>query len=350
MTTGTNDLSTLLKANNVSAAVYGLDNIIPVLNRELAAHNAMVTQMLGDLAVFTTDRQRKYGTSIYGDMYEVDEYGRAPTQLQKPGATVGFPLKLFQYAIGWTNKWFETKSPADVAITVQAAERAHLRMYSREIKRAFMLSGNYTWTDFLEDGIALSVKRLVNADGQPIPEGPNGEIFDGATHTHYIGETSLTAAFLTSLINDVVEHGQGNAVQTAINKAQETAVRGLAGFTAYSDPRITYRNTDTPTQTIDLSKIDNRAIGIFGGSEIWVKPWMPASYLFTWDTGSPPPLVIRQRTATSMQGLRIVADNDAFPLHARYLEAEFGIAVYNRTNGAVLNIVQDIYPDPVINS
>jgi hypothetical protein len=351
MTTGTNDLSTLLAARNQSAAAFGIQNIIPILQRELAAHNALVTGLLSDLADFTTDRQRKYGTSQMGDMYEVDEYGRAPTQLTKPGDTAGFPLKLFQYAIGWTDKWFQTKTPADVAITVQAAERAHLRMYSREIKRAFMLSADYTWNDFLVDGINLSVKRLVNADGGAIPEGPNGEYFDPTTHTHYTGQTSLVAQYITDLTVNVIEHGQGNRVYVAINKGNETAVRALSGFTAYIDPRMTINaNSNQPDTRLDITKVDNRAIGIFGGAEVWVKPWMPLNYFFCWDTASPPPLVVRQRTATSMQGLRIAATNDAFPLHAQFFEAEFGIAVWNRTNGAMLYSNAASYTDPVITS
>lgn len=348
MTTGTHDLSTLLAARDQSAAEFGLDNIIPIINRELAAHNQIVAMLLRDLAGYTTDRQRKYGTSIAGDMYEVDEYGRAPTQVAKPGATVGFPLKLFQYSIGWTQKWFDTKTPADMAIAVQAGERAHLRMYSREIKRAFMLSSNYTWNDFLVDGIDLAVKRLVNADSAAIPEGPNGEVFDASTHTHYIGEASLTAAFLTALINDVVEHGHGQRVMVAISKTDEAAVRALTGFVAYVDPRLVVQASDVPGTRLDITRLDNRAIGIFAGAEVWVKSWMPANYIFAWDAGSEPPLVIRQRSATSQQGLRLAGTNSAFPLYAQYIEAEFGVAVFNRTNGAVLYFASGTYSDPTI--
>ena len=41
----------------------------------------------------------------------------------KPGDTVAFPLKLFQYALGWTQKWMDLNTPADMAIATQAAER-----------------------------------------------------------------------------------------------------------------------------------------------------------------------------------------------------------------------------------
>lgn len=352
MTTGTNDISTLLATRDQSVIEFGLNDIQTVLAAELTAHNAIVTMLLTDLATYTTDRQRKYGTSVAGDMYEVDEYGRAPTQVSKPGDTVGFPLKMFQYAIGWTEKWFQLNTPADMAIATQAAERAHLRMITRELKKAFMLSANYTFNDFLVDKVDVAVKRLVNADSANIPEGPNNEVFDGATHTHYAGRAggSLAASDLTSLINNVLEHGFGVAVKLAISTTDEVAVRALTGFTAYPDPRIVYRNTDTPGQTLDISRLNNRAIGIFGGAEVWVKSWMPASYFFAWDSGSPPPLAFRQRTNTGLQGLRIVGTNHMFPLYAQYMEAEFGIGVWTRTNGAMLYSGDTSYSDPTITS
>lgn len=352
MTTGTNDISVLLAARNQSVAQYGLTNIQPILAAELQAHNQIVMMLLSDLAEFTTDRQRKYGVSVQGDMYEVDEYGRAPSQLAKPSDTVAFPLKLFQYTIGWTQKWMDLKTPADMAIATQAAERAHLRMITRELKRAFMLSSNYTFNDFLVDTVDLAVKRLVNADSASIPEGPNNEVFNGATHTHYLARVggSLAASDVTSLINTVIEHGYGRSVKLAISTTDEATFRGLSGFSAYPDPRIVYRVTDTPGTTLDISRLNNRAIGIFGGAEIWVKSWMPANYAFVWDAGGPPPLAFRQRENASVQGLRIASTNSAYPLYAQYMEAEFGVGVWTRTNGAMLYFGGTSYTDPTITS
>lgn len=353
MTTGTNDISTLLAARDQSVASFGLNNIVSILQAELARHNAIVMDLVGDLATITTDRQRKYGVSVAGEMFEVDEYGRAPTQVSKPGATVGFPLRNYQTSIGWTQKWFNTKTPADMAIAVQGAERADLRMISRELKKAFMLSANYTFDDFLVDGVDLAVKRLVNADSAAIPEGPNGEIFTAASHTHYVGAASLTAAVVTTAIANLVEHGLGNDVRVNISTTDEAAFRALAGFVPYVDPRLTYvasATVPTTARTLDITKINNRAIGIFGGAEVWVKSWMPASYLFVYDAGSDKPVVIRQRTETSLQGLRIAGTNDIFPLYAQYMEREFGAGVWNRTNGVFVFFASGTFADPVITS
>lgn len=347
--TGTYDISALLATRNASAAEFGLDTIQEVLQADIAAHNEIVTEMVSELCEVTADRQRVYGTSAAGEMVEVDEYGRAPTQRPLTGASVGFPLKLFQFSIGWTRKWFETRTPADMAQAVLGAEAAHLRAIQREIKRAVFLSSNYTFRDHLVDNVSLYVKRLVNADSADIPNGPNGETFDETTHTHYNANATLTAAAIQGTVEDVVEHGHGGMVKLAINKANEAAVRLLTGFSAYPDPRLVMRATDAPGETLDISRLDNRAIGIFAGAEVWVKPWMPASYYLAWDADSPSkPLAFRQRAATALQGLRIAADIDDYALYAQYMEAEYGIGVWTRTNGAVLYVGGESYVDPTI--
>lgn len=349
MTTGTHDISTLLATRFQSVASFGLDTIQRVLEADMQAHNQIVQSLVGDLCELTTDRQRKYGTSITGEMVEVDEYGRAATQVAKPGATVGFPLKLFQFNIGWTEKWFETHTPADMAVATQNGQKAHLRAIQRDIKKAIYLSANYTFNDFLVDKVDLSVKRLVNADSAGIPDGPNGETFDGASHNHYNTNATLTAAALKDSINDVIEHGHGAGVRVAISRTDEAAVSALTGFKAYTDPRLIYRNTDTPAATLDITRLDNRAIGIFEGAEVWVKPWAIANYAVAWDASSPDkPLVFRQRDATSMQGLRIAATLRTYPLVAQYMEAEFGVGVWTRTNGSVLYFASGTWADPTI--
>jgi hypothetical protein len=346
---GTYDISSLLAARLTSAAAFGLDTIQKILEADIAAHNAIVEQMVSELCELTTDRQRIYGSAAAGEMVEVDEFGRAPTQKVAPGATCGFPLRLFQYAIGWTSKYLEVATPFDLAQSTLGAEQAHLRAVVREIKKAIYVSANYTFTDHLVDNVALYVKRFVNADSAVIPDGPNGEAFDGTSHTHYAGEASYTFAFLTTLINDVIEHGHGGAVKVAINKTDEAATRALTGFVAYPDPRVIFRASDTPGQTLDISRLDNRAIGIFAGAEVWVKPWAIANYVFAWDAASPnKPLAFRQRAQTSLQGLRIAAELKTYPFIARYMEAEYGIGVWTRTNGAVLYTANATYADPTI--
>lgn len=348
MSTGTHDISQLLATRFQSVVEYGVDRIATVLQNDLAAHNAIMTDMVSGLCEVTTDRQRRYGESRSAQMVEVDEYGRSATQRTRGGSTVGFPLRLFQYALGWTEKWMQNRTPADMAEAMLTAQKAHRRQIYQEIQRAVFGSTNYAFTDHLVDNVDLAVKRLVNADSMAIPDGPNGETFNAATHTHYDANASLTTTVASALIDDVTEHGHTDSVKVVIARANEAAWKALTGFEAYQDPRMIFRATDTPAQTLDITKIDNRAIGLYGGAEVWVKPWGIANYAFAWDSMGPKPLAFRQRAATALQGLRIASTISTFPLTAEYMEAEFGIGVWERTNGAVLYFGGGSYAVPTI--
>lgn len=351
--TGTYDISSLLSIRFQSVAEFGENTVAEVLARDLAAWNELVSEMVSEMAEVTTDRQRVYGTSFAGEMQETDEYGRTSTQKAEAGDTVGFPLRLFQYNVGWTFKYLQVATPADLAQQQLAAEQAHWRRVQREIKRAIYGSANYTYRDHLIDNVELAVKRFVNADGAGIPDGPNAETFDGDTHTHYLANNGWDATALNSAINSVIEHGHGANVKLAINKADETAVRALTGFVAYVDPRIDRQTiaatTGVPSGEQQIGRLDNRPIGIFGGAEVWVKSWVLDNYPFIWDSGDPnKPLSFRQRAQETLQGLRIAAEDERYPLRTKNQEAEFGVAVWTRTNGAVLYVGGSSYVNPTI--
>jgi hypothetical protein len=154
------------------------------------AHNIQFNEMLMDFIDRTTDRQRRYGGSASMAMDEVDEFGRADAQKIPGGVTVGFPLRLFQESVQWTRKFMQNATTTELAAQFTAAQDAHILRLQRQIKRAIFTATNYTFTDKLVDNVDLAVKAFVNADSASIPNGPNGETFDGTSHTHYIGFNS----------------------------------------------------------------------------------------------------------------------------------------------------------------
>lgn len=350
--TGTHDISTLLAVKHQSVAEFGEDTIAEVLQADLAAHNLIVSDMLSDLAASTADRQRISGTSLNGEMVETDEYGRAATQKATPGQTVGFPLRKFQYAIGWTRDFMKVATPADLAIAMQTAQKAHLQRLRREIQRALFLSSNYTFNDHLIDNVALAVKRLVNADNALIPEGPNGETFDGTSHTHYNARVgTLAASDVDALIADVLEHGHGGQLKIVINTSNVAAISALTGFTPLTGAFVTPGSASpTTAQTLDHTRANNRIIGYWAGAyEVWTKPWGISNYFLAYDASDgAKPLAFRERVQPALRGLRIAAEIDLYPLRAQYMEAEFGLGVWNRTNGAVLFTGDTTYTDPTI--
>lgn len=348
--TGTLSIADLLANRFQSVTQFGENTVAEVLQRDLENHNAIMRDVMTPFADITTDRQRIQGTSQSGEMIEADEFSRGPTQKDLPGQTVGFPLKRYQYAVGWTRDYLRRRTPADIANSQIAAERAHIRQVIAQMKRAIFNPINYTFRDMLVDNVDFPVKALINADGSGIAMGPNGEEFDGATHTHYLGSATLTTAAVDGAINTVVEHGHGQNVVIHINKANEVAFRALTGFVAFLDPAIDPPDTATTAgQTLDITRLDNRAIGRYGGATVWVKPWMIANYLWVAAMGaSAKPFAFREQEDTAMRGLYMAGEIDAFPLRTQYLQADFGIGVWNRTNGAVLKFDNATYSAPTI--
>lgn len=343
---GTLGILDSLAATQSSVVQYGEDQAFNQITAYMQAVNTIVNTMLGEFVDRSEDRQRRYGGTDTMVMERVDEYGRPQSQKVAAGDTVGFPLD--KYAIGrqWTKDSLEVMTGAQIAAQTQAAALADLDNIRKQILNALFLPTNYTFVDHMVDGVSLAVKRLVNADSASIPIGPNGEAFVGSSHTHYnfSAGVTLAAADLAALIEDVIEHHPTGTPVVQINRAQETAVRGLTGFTALLPVNIVPADTSIRAAGAIAANqnINDRLIGYFnsGGvyAEVWVQPasTVPAGYIFCYVRGGPTPLVMRTRGARG--ALRLVFENEAHPLRSQGFEREFGLGVWNRTNGAILYI------------
>lgn len=351
MAFGTLSIIDTLKASQQSIAEYGEDNAWRGIQAALEAHNRIWNNMGGDLIERTTDRQRRYGGASSMVMQEVDEFGRSDAQKVPAGVTVGFPLRKYDVSVQWTRDFMEEAMVSELAAQFDAARIGHLLAFQRELKKAIFNPTNYTFRDRYVDHVDLAVKRLINADGAAIPPGPNGETFDASTLTHYLGAASgtLAASDISGLISTVRQHFSSGEVVVYINQAQEAAVRAMtANFTAYIDQRIIPGSASTVARgVLENMDINNRAIGIFDGAEVWVKYWIPANYMFAFVKGQPKPVVLRERRP-GRSALRIVAENEYHPLRTQTLMSEFGMAVWNRQNGAVLRTNNATYAAPTI--
>ena len=347
---GTLAIPDTLASNRTLIALYGQDKAFEDIALYLQAHNEITSMMLGDLVEYSTDRLRRYGGVDQMEMIEGDEYSSAEAQKIAAGVNVGFPLKLFQSAVQWTRNYLKTHTVAEMAAQVQAGMTADLRRIQSEVKKAiFVPTNNLNYVDRLVDNssrITLPLRALVNADGSAIPADPYGNLFDGNVHTHYVGTAALSAADVTALIGLVLEHYNVGEIKLYINLAQDAAVRAMPGFVPYTDARIINATTLTVgAEKLDIMNPYNRAIGVFGAAEVWVKPWLPSGYMFAFNPSAPKPLVFRTRDEGGGQ-FGIAAEYDSYPLQAENMEREFGVGVFERTNGACLDTQHATYQTP----
>jgi hypothetical protein len=337
---GTHDTTTLEAVRNARVVEIGEDAVARGLQADLAAHNANFADMVSGLVTISEDERRRYGASVDSKMYKVDEFGRVPTQRDNTGSNVDFPLEKFAHAVGFTEEFIEAATVNDVVERSISSRKADVENMTAEVSRALFRATNYSFWDRHANGLELNIKALVNADSAPIP--PYKTVsFDSATHTHYKGRAggSLALSDLEGLVANVFEHGHVSGLRLVISQADEVAVRLLMpAVSQYQDPRISFRATDTATQTLDLVNVDNRAIGTLpNGAEVWVKPWAIQGYAFAYAAGdSRKPLVMRESKIASRKGLRMKAPIALYPLRTEYMERYFGLGVWTRTNGACL--------------
>lgn len=342
---------TLAAYNEASVLDVGEETINGFVRQILDGYNALVGDMVADLVGFTTERETTYGIdSSTGEMVDLDEYGLADAQkFPFAPSAVGFPLRRKGATLQWTRDYLARTTPAELGRQTLGITEADTRAIYSAMRRAlFNPANNTTYVDRLVDNRTFAIRGLANGDGQAIPPQPvTGTTFDGATHNHYLGTASFVEANLVSLIDTVFEHWDGvqGQVRVYINRAQETAVRGFAGFNAYVDPRIVYEtDTNRAAETVDLINVNDRTIGFYGVAEVDVKPWIPANYLLAFIDGAgdeaEPVLRWRRpdRALAQEADLRIVADLDRHPLHARAYSRLFGIAAHNRVRAAALFI------------
>ena len=352
--TGTYSIRDLLSFNQSPVAQYDPQAIANALAEDNASHNRNVQAMLAAFAELTTERVGGVPVPGTGSMIRVNEDGAVPTRKTPTPDQQNYPLYKFQHGEGFTEDYLMRATPHDLAIRQQTAQRAHINSVRLELLRALLVPVNRQERDRFRDGMLLNIKALRNGDGSVPYGGPNGEVFDG-THTHYLAAPSLTEAALSELIGTVAEHTDNGNVQVWISRAQEAAVRGLSGFSAYLDSRVIpaalLANTQylVGNQGLDTSNPGNRAIGIYDGAEIFVKPYIPAGYVLALDVNATAkPLRMRQSDLAAQRGLRLAGGSMAHPLEARYWQDYFGFGAHNRDAAAVLHIGREDYVAPSI--
>lgn len=345
-------LSTLdtLASIRQSVVAFGEDRAWDSIEQALAAHNAQWTDMLGTLVDRTTDARRSYGTGDVKVMDEMDQYGLPDAQKIAPSLPVDFPLRRYGSSLQWTLQWMRSNTVSQLAAEINAIMDSDRSNLLKQVKRAVFTSTNATFTDKLgvPANVPLNLKAFANNDGSAYPVGPNGETF-ATSHTHYLANATLTDAVAANLVTAVQEHFNSGTPVISINSADEAAWRALTNFKPLIDPRLSLNlNANQPLVRLDYANTYNRLIGYYGAAEVWIRPWMIANYAFAYLRGQEPPLAMRVPQFEGLGDLNLVYEDERHPLRARSYERQFGIGVWIRIGGAVLQFSNGAYQIPTI--
>jgi len=259
-------------------------------------------------------------------------------------AIVGFPLENYENAWQGTRTYFQRATVSEVVAQTSAMMDADKRNLIQQIVGAIFSPVNYLFDDYLVDHLGgsfqIPVKALVNADGLPIPPGPNGEIFNPATHTHYMTATGFVTADLVALKENVLEHYNIGEATIVIPRSLEATVRGMApNFVAMLPANILGPTTaaQIPDDGLDTVSINNRMIGEFDGIPVWIKPWMPSGYVLCYIRNVNKVVAVRTDPRTAGGGdLALAFKDENHPLRAETYARPVGVGIWERTGAAVL--------------
>ena len=341
-----------LAAIRQSVVAYGEDLAWQSIEVALQAHNSQVNEMMGALIERTTDTRRSYGTGDVKTMDEMDQWGQADAQKISAAVTSDFPLRRFGQSLQWTRQWMASNTAAQLAAEISAIFDADRNQIIRQTKRAiYTATTNSSYVDYLgyPANVTLTIRAFANNDGAGYPVGPNGEVF-ATSHNHYLANATLTTTAATNLITAVQEHYNTGQPVVVINSADEASWRGLSGFVALIDPRVTLNaNANQPILRANYTDLYNRDIGYYGNALIRIRPWSVANYAFAYIEGQAPPLVMRVPSEAPQFGdLQFLYEDERLPLRARSYERQFGVGVWQRVGGAVLQFNNGSYSTPTI--
>lgn len=349
---GTMQMADLLAAKYPNIIDYGESRVWDAINAQLIEYNKLTRDMLGSLVEFGTERIRGAGVRDSRQMTKADEFGRADAQKVAVGLNFGFPLYRSQDSLQWTRDWMENHTPAELAEEMVAIQTADTLELQNDLRAALFGSSNFTFIDKFVDRYELQVKRLANADGFEIPVGPNGASWNASTHTHYLAVNGLDTPTLEAGIQTVAEHYQTGQIYVLINPAQETTIRGFTAagqFTALLPAEIIPAITSVrAVGNLDTAQLNNRQIGFYGNraARVWVKPWIPANYILIFIVGAGRRILFARERRPNSSVLRLVADNELFPLRAQTYQREIGFGVQDRVAGAAIYCGGSTYVDP----
>ncbi len=347
---GTNAVFDDLASFPYPVADFGLDQAFDAIEDLFEAQNKLVSEQL---MLFVDTTTLPFMVSSAPDQtttQELEEFATPNPQKIISGQQIGFPLRKFGAAWQATYGALNVMPAKELAAQATATANAALRRVQQRLRNALYSPMNYSFYDKWADRrqqFPLPIKALANADGFPIPVGPNGETFNASTHNHYLATvgSSVAQSDYDALILTVMEHYNMGTPMLIINAADLGFVRsfvsanGAGTFAPDVDVRVIQPLTQLyANQALDITNLYNRRVGIYNGVEVWVKPWAIATYpvCIQTNTNRDKPLMKRERKAGS-SGLKLVFEGYGHPLAAKVWEDEYDIAVYDRVAAAVLD-------------
>ena len=280
----------------------------------------------------------------------------------KRAATEGHMLPFIKYdrGLGWTYDYLEDarmdQIQADIADAIKdARDRWRVAILTRLLKRGDDSGdANGLGTTGYSPGFATAASAT-NVDFTPVTYGGTSFTSD---HEHYVGIAggAFTAAVFTDANAELKEHGHNPPYDFWIGGSDEATVKGLTGFVGTASNLITYGQDTALANFGQGNQIDMHGsyyIGTISDFRIRVVPGIPQYYGFGFKSYGPNsqrnPVRIRLDKGQTRPRAYMMkhpnANNGYFPFQNMYLFLNFGVGVYDRTNGTARYVNNTTWAD-----
>ena len=273
------------------------------------------------------------------------EYGRPdPKRAETEGHML--PLLAYDRMLGWTWDYLRkarmAQLDADIADAIKdARDKRRVALLTRLFKRGDDSgSANGLGSSGYSPGFATAAAST-SVDFTPPAYG--GTSFD-SDHEHYVAIAGgvFTNAVFTDAKDELREHGHEPPYEFIAGVSDESTIKGLSDFTPTAESLVAYGLTqDTAKLSADDVGFGSYYIGTINDFAVRIVRGVPQYYGFGYKSygrlSQRNPLRIRLQKGSSTLSVVAMPDPNAggglSPLQDLMLFLEFGVGVYDRTNG-----------------
>lgn len=332
-------------SDRVYVQTVGQELIFSAVDEYFQAANA---DLENALAFFVEER-----TSSFKERYKLLSGGRAqrrggltPAAARRTvgGWDVAYPLEDFGEKIVVNDIDLAYMTLTEYEKQVKGVITTVANTIRYEVRKALFNSASRTFTDERQGD--LTIQPLANGDAVLYP--PVLGVEDAATDNHYLESSYASASIsnsnnpVTTIVRELEEHfgestGNDN-IAVLVNRTEADRLAALSSFVAVPDNWVTPGN-DTAVPDM-LPNIPGKIIGRMNGAWISQWAWMPAGYMYGQHLDVEAPLKWREDPPDTGLGggLRLVAQDDRYPLVGAEWRIRFGFGVGNRLNGVMMEL------------
>ncbi len=300
----------------------------------------------GGLISFQDEPDVEYRVGSSNGMNVFTEFARADSQR---AATEGHILPLIPYdrQLAWTWRYLEKSRMPQIMADVQDAlqdvrDRWRIRILTRVLKRGDDTGESAgLGSSGISPGFATDLgSTAVDFD----PPDNQGTTFDN-THEHYVGIAGgvFTNAVFSDAKDELREHGHEPTYIFLIGPSDETTVRGLSDFTPVEESLVAFGdNVSLAKLGFEADSMGSYSIGTIHDFAVRVVRGVPQYYGFAYKSygnlSQRNPLRLRLPKGQLSPVVRPMSDPRAagggnYPLQNIMMFLEFGVGVWDRTNG-----------------